>query len=73
MRTEKQINDAIILIETQRSINKKKIDLNDDPLISESLYEDMVLLNDRLLAKAQTLRWVLEKTNVDLSDEKIEI
>ena len=73
MRSEKQINDAIVLIETQRSINKKKVDLNDDPLISESIYNDIILLNDRLLAKAQALRWVLEKTNVGLSDEKIDL
>ena len=55
-------------------MEKQEFNYNGAHLITEeSLYQDMVLLNDRLLAKAQTLRWVLEKTNVDLSDEKIEI
>jgi len=73
MKTEKEIEDMLLLIGIQRTINKRKCDLNEDPLISESVYNDMILLNDRLLAKEQSLRWVLGRTNYNLSDEKLEI
>jgi hypothetical protein len=73
MRAQNEIEDMLMLVGIQRTINKRKCDLNDDPLVSESVYNDMILLNDRLLAKEQTLRWVLGRTNYNLSDEKLEM